>query len=92
MLKRCCPGGTLLNPGPALCYIYHSLEDRLVKNYFREMSRDCRCPPGLPCVCKGVAELELLTPRAIKAGNEEVRSNPRARSARLRVAAKKDVL
>jgi 16S rRNA (cytosine1402-N4)-methyltransferase len=64
---------------------YHSLEDRIVKNAFREWSRECVCPPGLPvCRCRGRALGETLTRKPIEAGAEEVRLNPRARSARLR--------
>jgi 16S rRNA (cytosine1402-N4)-methyltransferase len=75
-----------LLPGGVLAIIsYHSLEDRRVKRAFREWSRACVCPPRLPvCVCGGKAEGELLTPRAVRAGQAEVERNPRARSARLR--------
>ncbi len=79
-----------LEPGGRLCVIaYHSLEDRLIKTFFREHSRSCHCPPMLPCTCGGEGELELLTPRAVKPGGEEINSNPRSRSARLRAVAKK---
>ncbi len=82
-----------LEPGGRLCVIaYHSLEDRLVKTFLKEQSRSCHCPPGWPCVCEGEGELELLTPRAVKPADEEISFNPRSRSARLRAAAKKDVL
>jgi 16S rRNA (cytosine1402-N4)-methyltransferase len=64
---------------------YHSLEDRLVKNAFREWSRACICPPGMPvCTCRGSPLGETLTRRPISAGDDEVRRNVRARSARLR--------
>ncbi|HEX6306749.1 MAG TPA: 16S rRNA (cytosine(1402)-N(4))-methyltransferase RsmH [Longimicrobiales bacterium] len=64
---------------------YHSLEDRIVKDAFREWSRDCVCPPELPvCRCRGVALGEPLTRKPVMAGEAEVESNPRARSARLR--------
>jgi 16S rRNA (cytosine1402-N4)-methyltransferase len=64
---------------------YHSLEDRLVKEAFREWSRDCTCPPQLPvCQCGGTALGELLTRKAVKAGEPEIAQNPRARSVRLR--------
>jgi 16S rRNA (cytosine1402-N4)-methyltransferase len=64
---------------------YHSLEDRLVKHAFREWSRSCVCPQGLPvCMCSGRALGETLTRRAVMPSAEEVERNPRARSARLR--------
>lgn len=64
---------------------YHSLEDRIVKNAFREWSRSCICPPQLPiCRCRGVALGETLTSGPLRPSQEEVRRNPRARSARLR--------
>ncbi|HSJ07008.1 MAG TPA: 16S rRNA (cytosine(1402)-N(4))-methyltransferase RsmH [Longimicrobiales bacterium] len=64
---------------------YHSLEDRLVKDAFREWSRSCVCPPELPvCRCRGQALGESLTRKPVMAGPAEVESNPRSRSARLR--------
>jgi 16S rRNA (cytosine1402-N4)-methyltransferase len=64
---------------------YHSLEDRLVKNAFRDWSRACTCPPGLPvCACGGVAQGEAVTRKAVMASPGEVERNVRARSARLR--------
>ncbi len=64
---------------------YHSLEDRLVKNAFRDWSRFCICPPGIPvCTCRGEPLGQLLTRKAIRPSEIEVRRNPRARSARLR--------
>ncbi len=64
---------------------YHSLEDRRVKDAFREWSRSCICPPELPvCRCRGEPLGEVLTRRPVFASPEEVAENPRARSARLR--------
>ena len=64
---------------------YHSLEDRRVKDAFREWSRDCICPPELPvCRCRGKALGELLTRKAVQATPAEVAQNARARSVRLR--------
>ena len=64
---------------------YHSLEDRLVKNAFRDWSRSCVCPPGMPvCTCRGEALGSVLTRKAVRPSDLEVRRNPRARSARLR--------
>jgi 16S rRNA (cytosine1402-N4)-methyltransferase len=68
---------------------FHSLEDRIVKRFFNEKSRDCVCPPELPvCRCRGRRELELVTKKPVTAGEAETRSNPRARSAKLRVVEK----
>ncbi len=64
---------------------YHSLEDRRVKDAFREWSRSCICPPELPlCVCRGHALGETLTRRPLMASDEEVARNVRSRSVRLR--------
>jgi 16S rRNA (cytosine1402-N4)-methyltransferase len=64
---------------------YHSLEDRLVKNAFREWSAACVCPPEAPwCTCRGRPRGETLTRKPARAGDDEVARNPRARSARLR--------
>jgi 16S rRNA (cytosine1402-N4)-methyltransferase len=65
---------------------YHSLEDRLVKNAFRDWSRACVCPPGMPvCTCRGEPLGSVLTRKAVRPSEIELRRNPRARSARLRV-------
>jgi 16S rRNA (cytosine1402-N4)-methyltransferase len=75
-----------LNPGGRLIVIsYHSGEDRIVKHAFRDWSTDCICPPRQPqCTCRGHSLGETLTKKPITAGDEEIRLNPRARSARLR--------
>lgn len=68
---------------------YHSLEDRVVKEFFRYKALDCVCPENLPeCVCDKVAEIRTLTRKVIKPEIDEIRANPRARSARLRAAEK----
>ena len=65
---------------------YHSLEDRIVKNRFREWSTACTCPPGFPvCSCGGTALGETLTRKPVDASPSEIAANPRARSAHLRV-------
>lgn len=66
---------------------FHSLEDRLVKEFMRREARDCICPPHVPvCVCGHKARLRILTPKPITASAQEVSANPRARSAKLRAA------
>jgi 16S rRNA (cytosine1402-N4)-methyltransferase len=68
---------------------FHSLEDRIVKQYFRRESRDCLCPPEvLECVCGHTARLRVLTSKPVRPSDEEITENPRSRSARLRAAAK----
>lgn len=76
----------VLEDGAVMVVIaYHSLEDRVVKNAFREWSRACVCPPELPaCVCRGEALGETLTRKVLRPSEEEIERNPRARSARLR--------
>ena len=68
---------------------YHSGEDRIVKDRFRHaVTGGCTCPPGLPCVCDAVHTVRLLRPGAWKPTATELRTNPRAESARLRAAEK----
>ena len=68
---------------------FHSLEDRIVKNFFKEESKDCVCPPAFPvCACDHRARLKILTKKPMLPSPEETKENPRARSAKLRVAEK----
>ena len=80
----------VLRPGGRLAVIsFHSLEDRVVKTFMARESRDCICPPHLPtCVCGHRAGLRLVLRRPVSPDAAEVERNPRARSARLRVAEK----
>ena len=78
----------ILNPGGRMATIsFHSLEDRLVKSFFNVESKDCICPPQQPvCTCGHRATLRAVTRHPVRPSDEEVATNPRARSARLRVA------
>ncbi|MFN2217734.1 MAG: 16S rRNA (cytosine(1402)-N(4))-methyltransferase RsmH, partial [Anaerolineae bacterium] len=78
----------LLCPGGRLAVIaFHSLEDRLVKEFYRQEARACICPPELPvCVCQHQATLRVLTSKPVRPSADETARNPRSRSARLRVA------
>jgi 16S rRNA (cytosine1402-N4)-methyltransferase len=79
---------SLLAPGGRLAVIaFHSLEDRIVKQFMQRESRDCVCPPSLPvCICEHRATFKAVTHGAVQASTEESARNPRARSARLRAA------
>lgn len=80
----------LLRPGGRLAIIsFHSLEDRLVKDFFRNEARDCLCPPEAPvCTCNHQATLRIVTKKPIRPSAEEVAANPRSRSAKLRIASR----
>lgn len=82
----------LLQPGGRLAVIsFHSLEDRIVKQYFRQASTDCICPPEVPiCICDHHASVRLVNRKPIVADAAEVAQNPRSRSAKLRVVEKLD--
>lgn len=77
-----------LNPGGRICVIsYHSLEDRIVKHLFQDRNQGCTCPPDIPvCVCGNVPVLKVITRKPVVASADEVARNPRARSAKIRVA------
>ena len=80
----------LLAPGGRLCVItFHSLEDRIVKNFFRDMAVSCKCPPGLPvCTCGWSPKLKIVTRHPETAAAEEISANPRSACAKLRTAIK----
>ena len=82
-IERLVPGGR------AAVITFHSLEDRIVKNTFADAAKDCICPPDFPvCVCGIKPKVRLVSKKPILPSEEELRVNPRARSAKLRVAEK----
>ena len=80
----------VLNPGGRLAIItFHSLEDRIVKESFKELYKDCICPPEFPtCVCDKKREIKIITRKPMKPTDKELSENPRSRSAKLRIAEK----
>lgn len=80
----------VLRPGGRLCVItFHSLEDRIVKDLFRELSLSCTCPKDFPvCICGHKSTVRVITKKPVSPADAEMESNPRARSAKLRIAEK----
>ena len=90
-LRECIKGLVRhLNPGGRICILtFHSLEDRIVKETFRELQSPCTCPKELPvCVCGKKKEVELVNKKPIVAGTEEMQENSRSKCAKLRIACK----
>ncbi len=87
IVPRLAPGGRLV------VISFHSLEDRIVKHFFRDESKGCRCPRHIPvCVCNHVASLKVLTRKPVTASEEELKANVRASSAKLRAAERLEIL
>ena len=80
----------LMEAGGRLCTVaFHSLEDRIIKNTFREWSKSCTCPKDFPqCQCNGQPKVRLLTRRPLRPSPSEIEENPSSRSARLRAVEK----
>lgn len=80
----------ILNPCGKIAVIsFHSLEDRIVKKFFKKMAQKCTCPPEIPvCVCENKPKLKILTKKPIIPSQKEIENNPKSRSAKLRVAQK----
>ncbi len=83
---------SLLNDGGRLCIItFHSLEDRMVKNFFRSKENPCTCPPNFPvCICGKKPEGKVITRKPILPGEEELSKNKRSKSAKLRIFERKE--
>ncbi|MGI8812327.1 MAG: 16S rRNA (cytosine(1402)-N(4))-methyltransferase RsmH [Pyrinomonadaceae bacterium] len=78
---------SLRTDGRLVVISFHSLEDRIVKQTFQKLSGKCLCPPRIPqCACGAVKKIDILTRKPVVAGDFEIVSNPRARSAKLRAA------
>lgn len=91
VLAKFLPAATdILQPGARLAVItFHSLEDRIVKDFMRERANPCTCPPTFPkCICGKTADVRLVTKKPVVATGTEINTNPRARSAKLRVLEK----
>lgn len=86
--KTITDGVDLLKPQGRICIItFHSLEDRIVKTMFNKLEKPCTCPPRIPqCICGQVPKIKVISRKPITASPEELEKNPRARSAKLRVA------
>lgn len=83
ILEKMAPGGRIG------VISFHSLEDRIVKQFFQKESKNCICGPDIPvCVCGHKKQIEVITKKAIKPSDEEIAQNPRSRSAKLRIAKK----
>ncbi|MBM3699512.1 MAG: 16S rRNA (cytosine(1402)-N(4))-methyltransferase RsmH [Actinobacteria bacterium] len=82
-----CDGLELLVPGARMAIIsFHSLEDRIVKEYFETFAGRCKCPPGMPvCICGAKKRGNIVTKKPVKPSEAELKKNPRAKSAKLRV-------
>ena len=82
-----------LNPGGRIAIItFHSLEDRIVKNSFKYLEKDCICPPTSPiCTCDKKREIKIITRKPITASGDELKENNRSHSAKLRIAEKLEV-
>ena len=90
-LRECIKGLVRhLNVGGRICILtFHSLEDRIVKETFRELLSPCTCPPQFPvCVCGKKKELELVNKKPVTASTEEMQENSRSKCAKLRIACK----
>jgi 16S rRNA (cytosine1402-N4)-methyltransferase len=81
---------SILKPGGKVAIIsFHSLEDRIVKQFFVENAKKCICPPDYPkCVCSHKPRVKVITKKPVTATENEIRENPRSRSAKLRAAEK----